>query len=513
MTAGGRGMSDETAPGDEPPAEVQSDEHVKAFFLDLAAKGKDAWNEWRRDRANEDVHVTFAGIDFSKAPLDGIDFSGFEFGDHADFSFCKWRGLEGSESEDFEPGRACFTGAAFGDSANFAGAAFGDEAAFTRAAFGDEPDFTRAAFGVGNIFHDVTFGDEARFTGAVFGKWTFFTNLAFGKGASFACTTFSHGASFVDTVFGHGADFTGAAFGEQTMFKRAHFMGDVEFTGWTVEQWTRYLALALDLDEGVPLALEKRHTESWTRHGSGPDRFLGILCWRARFDGEANFSGRTFEQVADFTQVRFYYPPEFDPATKDARIDFTGAHIGFVPPGRLLHWISDAKVPLRLRALRKIAEETKNHDLERDLYIAERKAERGVYWHQRWEALKKEGWKNWPRNSARLIAHILWIIVMGVYWALADYGRSIARPFGCWLVLSLIIFPWLYSLILPVPLRESLLDAYKYEQAVQLVARANAVPFVGPLTIDTDIKKFLFCVDDKESPPIPPEGFQLLVIL
>jgi hypothetical protein len=41
-------------------------------------------------------------------------------------------------------------------------------------------------------------------------------------------------------------------------------------------------------------------------------------------------------------------------------------------------WTSDSKIPIRLRALRKIAEETKNHDLERDLYIEERKAERGV---------------------------------------------------------------------------------------------------------------------------------------
>ena len=107
---------------------------------------------------------------------------------------------------------------------------------------------------------------------------------------------------------------------------------------------------------------------------------------------------------------------------------------------------------------------------------------------------------------------ILWVIVMFFYWALADYGRSFVRPFACWLVLSLIIFPWSYVQILPVPLHASLLDAYKYEQAVQLVARANAVPFVGPLTIDSDIKKFLFCLNEKDCHPIPPEGYQWLVI-
>ena len=59
-------------PGDKPRAEVQSNEHVKAFFLELAANGKDAWNAWRRDPANKDVRVTFAGIDFSEAPRDEI---------------------------------------------------------------------------------------------------------------------------------------------------------------------------------------------------------------------------------------------------------------------------------------------------------------------------------------------------------------------------------------------------------------------------------------------------------
>jgi hypothetical protein len=59
-------------------AEEEYDEHIKAFFLDLAAKGKDAWNAWRQ--ANKDAQVTFAGVDFSKAPNKQINFSGFEFG-------------------------------------------------------------------------------------------------------------------------------------------------------------------------------------------------------------------------------------------------------------------------------------------------------------------------------------------------------------------------------------------------------------------------------------------------
>jgi hypothetical protein len=84
--------------------------HDQEFFLGLAAKRKEEWNTWRH--ANKDVRVTFKGIDFSFAPKDEIDFSGFEFGDHADFSGCKWRGgvwQEIEEPEAFVPGRAFFT--------------------------------------------------------------------------------------------------------------------------------------------------------------------------------------------------------------------------------------------------------------------------------------------------------------------------------------------------------------------------------------------------------------------
>ena len=193
-------MADDTAPGDEPTAETQSDEHVKAFFLDLATKGKDAWNAWRRDPTNQDVYVTFAGVDFSEAPKDKIDFAGFEFGDCANFSGCKWRGVEHGP-EAFRPGRACFTGAHFGSGATFAGADFGSEAMFTGAAFGNWASFVGAAFGTGADFRDVVFGDRASFVGAAFGDWANFNSAAFGWRTSFVGVTFGGLALFMDVVF------------------------------------------------------------------------------------------------------------------------------------------------------------------------------------------------------------------------------------------------------------------------------------------------------------------------
>src|SRR5271157_4113986 len=108
--------------------------------------------------------------------------------------------------------------------------------------------------------------------------------------------------------------------------------------------------------------------------------------------------------------------PNFDALNQ---IDFAGAYIGFVRRGKLFHLTGDSRVPLRLRALRKLAEETKNHDLERDLYIEERKADSTVYVIQQFRDLRQ----NLTNKSAseslgsswRLIAHLPWIFVVFLY--------------------------------------------------------------------------------------------------
>jgi hypothetical protein len=258
-------------------------------------------------------------------------------------------------------------------------------------------------------------------------------------------------------------------------------------------------------------SLEKRYKES------GSDRFLTISFANAHFgidahlEGAAIFSGRSFEHIADFTNARFYSPPIFDNVTNATRIDFTGAHIGFVTPGKFA-WTDRSEVTLRLRALRKIAEETKNHDFERDLYIEERKAERGVYQRQLLEQLEKATRGKKLLIRWRLFSHWLWIGVMGLYWALADYGRNFVVP-AIWLGLSVPLFYWRYTEVLAPLMHEAgPANTEKYNHAVWMLAFGNAVPFVGPLTIDAEIKKFLFCPGFGHCLPIPPEGFQFWVL-
>jgi hypothetical protein len=95
----------------------------------------------------------------------------------------------------------------------------------------------------------------------------------------------------------------------------------------------------------------------------------------------------------------------------------------------------------------------------------------------------------------------------------ADYGRSFLRPLT-WLVASGFVFYWGYGTILAPLMPTAQAIAAKYEHAVGMAALGNAVPFVGPLTIDSEIRKFLFCGGDvsKNCLAVPPDGFQLLVV-
>jgi uncharacterized protein YjbI with pentapeptide repeats len=481
-------MADAIERGHESVAQNPSDKYDQAFFLDLAAKGKDAWNAWRRDPTNKDMRVTFAGVDFSEAPKDQIDFSGFAFGDHVDFSNCKWRGVRleeavqvvgGFNPSAFQPGRAFFSGAAFGLGTNFNGGCFGDWAVFYGATFEQGVDFRDAVVGDSAMFNDANFSVFADFSG---------------------------------TTFGAGASFCGAGFWLVIKFDQAHFKGWISFSAETQEEWNKNVNLRMGAEAGMEL--KQRHEALWKRYDSRPDRLPSISFGGALFDGGADFSGRSFEHATDFTGARFYSPPIFDNVTSADRIDFTGVHVGFAPKGRFIDLTTDSRIPLRLRALRKVVEATKNHDLERDLYIEERKAERGVYWSQCLQDLTKAPKVEKPLVVARLLSHGLWIAVMFFYWALANYGRSFVLPVA-WLILSVWVFQCGYaSTLVPLKQKAGPANASQYERAGRTMAFGNAVPFVGPLTIDAETKKFLFCAGDVPNKclPIPPEDFQLLVI-
>ncbi|HEX5845058.1 MAG TPA: hypothetical protein VFY53_01935 [Rhodoplanes sp.] len=148
-------------------------------------------------------------------------------------------------------------------------------------------------------------------------------------------------------------------------------------------------------------------------------------------------------------------------------------------------WTTSSDTALKLRQLRRLAQETKNHDLERNLYIEERKAERGILLAQYW----RDGWRG--ILSARMLGHCLWIAVMASYSLFADCGRSFVRPL-VGLAIS-VIFHWAYGSVLTAPSDRSRLEDFR--RAAWAFSISNAVPFVGALTLERDVKLTLLCGD------------------
>jgi hypothetical protein len=136
-------------------------------------------------------------------------------------------------------------------------------------------------------------------------------------------------------------------------------------------------------------------------------------------------------------------------------------NVGFKPIEWAPGWTTHSIVAFRLGSLRKLAEGTKNHDFERDLYIEERKAERGILLTR----YLRQGWNRLPR----LLVHCFWIAITGAYWLLADYGRSAIRPL-VGLTASVFIFHVAYTGVL-TPRGTSIEDTFK--RAVTAFTIAN----------------------------------------
>jgi hypothetical protein len=116
------------------------------------------------------------------------------------------------------------------------------------------------------------------------------------------------------------------------------------------------------------------------------------------------------------------------------------------------------------------------------------------------------------RNTLPFIEETLWLIVTVLFGALSDNGRSFMRPFAA-LIASGFFFYWYYGKILVELAPKACPLADQYDHAIRMLALGNTLPFVGPLTIDSEIKKFLFCpLNNCPSPIIPPEGYQLAVL-
>jgi hypothetical protein len=528
--------------------------------LKIARQGREFWNRWVRTvlealiakaRRGERAYLERA---FSQLPLSHLK----------PLSEAEWRKLGWERLPRLEipgdPGQPWidFAGVDFRDEAaaiDFSGFSFPPETSFKGARFGDGASFDGAAFGDMARFDRARFGDVAHFDGATFGALARFAGATFGRGAYFAGATFGDRAGFAGATFGDRAGFAGATFGDWARFADATFGDETRFDGWTEDRAKGELvSLARRL---MPAGAQR---DAWVNdrvRAAKPGEFSSISFTGARFAGFCSFSGRTFTGPASFQNARFGRPPEFAGTEGHGFIDPHGMAVTF--PRRwwqLVKWDITSETDARIRRLRKIMADIHAQDVERDLFILERQAQRAIAWNDFFDRFKKsekageseprpepEG-KLWRRVLTRTMQvltriirplGILWrraltrtmpvltrivrpfgifkplgfSLLLSAYGLASNYGRSIARPFVL-LLGSVAAFHALYWQIWAAPVRK----LGFWDRDLISYSFGNVLPFVNTLSpARGELLKRLFCPTDLSGACIAARAGEIVVPL
>jgi hypothetical protein len=309
----------------------------------------------------------------------------------AKFAQAQFRGEARIGEAEFQ-GNTSFEEAVFSDKATLRNAKFSGDATFQAARFAKEARFNEAQFLETVIFRAAKFAEAADFSA-----------VAFLKPVDFHGATFSEDAVFDKAVFSQSADFPSAKFKDSASFDDAEFLARANFLQTLFRGRTSFRNVTF----------------------KGPAEFSAAQA-RAAF----GLSGAHFAQVPSFHDASFREPPSLDNMTiadplslfpsqgGNGRSDPRPAFL------RMMRACGDPECAARYRRLRKLAAETRDYEREREFFAQELRCRR--FWHD----------KPLGRGLARF--WIGWL-----YGGVSDFGRSIIRPIGLWL-LSVLAFALIY---------------------------------------------------------------------
>lgn len=428
----------------------------KAGLLEIARRGKEHWNAWRR--AHPDVAADFSG--HRAQSFYGIDFSGFEFPTIAGECCVDFSGAEVGHKQKFE-------GARFGDRAKFDRTEFKGGASFIKAAFLGSASFLGTKFRKamewqdGQLLSHAANGDfrGCRFDGnfkfepeEIDGK-LFFGMLddqakhsVFSGEVEFGIAAFQNGAEFRGVRFRKKTSFQSNFFGS-TIFSCAAFEGEVDFANATIWEITfvdcefhdRCSFRGTNFNgaarfEKTVFAMEADFTGK-SDGGEKPSfssiRFLG--CWFAEgavfrdrefkstaLFGKATNKGRDLREVAKILGIKtkseyaektvFLGIPDFHGCRFHQDTSFVGTEFK-VPPG------NDAA--RAFRTLKLAMEQLKSTHEEQKFFRLEMEADRPTL----------PGFQPW---------------ISRIYQITSDYGFSLWRPVA-WLIGSSLMFGIAYG--------------------------------------------------------------------
>ena len=373
----------------------------------LFQSGVDKWNEWTSN--HKDWSVDFSNIDFARGGSAGPTF---------DFSFFR-----------FATGGVKFENVNFGDNpVSFEGAIFlGGNVSFNKCHFGagllnfkksqfrcETLSFFETNFASNCNFTEIDFGDTRiefqhidcpncrfLFQGSKFGKGNFgfyrssFLNTDFFfEGCQFSCGGFT----FHKTEIGNGnLNFVGTNFGNGPVKIDSSKFGTGEIT-------LNYCNIS-----GSASFTELKEVNSLSRFSMKGATFGRTL------EISAN---EPFGCVIDLTQTKL---------TNQVTLDGVRCSVSRKNWWQFFQKIEDSKEADRFRRLKEIALQNRHHNQALDFHVGELQA-------NRWQGSSK-------------IANFMAALLEFFYWALGNYGRSVALPI-IWIFVALTAFGASYTALI-----------------------------------------------------------------
>ena len=345
---------------------------------------------------------------------------------------------------------------------NFERAIFKKTPNFERATFEDEANFGNTIFEDEADFGNTTFADLANFQGAIFrGEANF-------QGAIFECQANFQPEKSKKATFENEANFKKAIFKEEANFQRVKFNGETDFfdaifdniDGKKIDFSNTTFKKNVKFDFSKGQAKTELNTE----------RYVEISFENATFEKKATFRRRKFAGDTSFIDAKFYYPPTFSAGEEynPDLLNFTRTKLILSKtPHTWFLWKKDIEKNIekdtrkdnknkgstkltRVRNLRKLTGQIKEHDFETDLFILERIMNSRI---------------NGSKCSQQFLIFL--------YWGFSDYARK------AWLPLT-----YLLGSVLGLSIFLSCVNKFNFWDAL-IVSATNAIPFMNKFSEKT----------------------------
>ena len=399
-----------------------------------------------------------------------------------------------------------FTGSTFSATCDFSYSYFRSDVFFDQCLFLEKPNFCRSYYLKTVKFDNAKFKKGANFSNTVSKQKISFKNCHFEGNEVFFELASYHSASFMGAVFDCKARFKCSSFLDLSCkkttfngvvsFQSSSFIHNADFSGAVFNSIAKFDILS---ETQIYSYLSKlvQHKTTSDKKDFINSKLSGIGKTLARidfsgcvFNDTLIFNSRSLSDYVTFTASVFYKVPRFYKVENVENLDFTNCKISYPyykPEGRpivaLIAWLAklntDVTIINDIRNLRRIASDTKHHDLSKDLFLLERCAEIGCLYSaetriKRW--LKTFFSKNF--------------LLYGLYIYSSNGGRSIVLPF-IWMLTCWFLFAVAYMSIAG---KSITLNAFK---KFAIYSYGNIVPFVSKTDWIRNLQDALFTIQQR----------------